>query len=111
MKLLASITLVAAVVFSIPAPAHAFGVPFGGVITVSVPCTCSAGQLLTVVGPIPGTYLMQPGISTPFLFGSFYKPGAFIIGNFVGGGVCLTAGTPCGVLPVTGTITIFGTSQ
>lgn len=111
MKTLATILAVGLFAFSVPSQAHAVGLPFGGLITVSTPCACSGGYLLTVAGPIPGTYVVQLGTSIPFLYGSFYKPGAFILGNFVPGGVCLVPGTPCTALPVTGgTITIFGTS-
>lgn len=112
MKTLGTILVIGLFALAVPSQAHAVGLPFGGLITISKPCACSGGYLLTVVGPVTkGTFVVQLGKSIPFLYGSFYKPGAFILGNYIPGGVCLVPGDPCVSLPVTGgTITIFGTS-
>ncbi len=105
------VAIVMAGSLTLAAPAHA-QVGFGGAIVKSMPCACSGNWLVVVAGYPSGVspLVFQPGASVPFAFGSFYKPGAFTLGTFVPGGVCLTPGTPCVLVPTIGTITMIGTS-
>ena len=87
------------------------GIPFGGWITWVTYCTCTFNMLLTVVGPSPGTFVFQPGVSIPFPFGQVYRPGPAVVGSYVPGGICMIfVGKGCAPLPTTGTIITIGTS-
>lgn len=112
MKAAATVLAALVLAFSLPSPAQAVGVPFGGIISVSMPCSCS-GNWLVIVAGFPSGYVplvVQPGVTIPFPFYSLYKPGAFTKGDYVPGGVCLMPGTPCWTFPVLGTINLVGTS-
>lgn len=86
---------------------------FGGISTSMVTCTCS-GNLLIYVQDVRGPTLpliYQPGATVLY---KYYKPtsGVNMLGQYVGGGVCLVyAGTTCvtGGSPV-GTMIQLGTS-
>jgi hypothetical protein len=83
---------------------------FSGYILFSFPCTCSPGQMVYVGGPTPGAYVYYPGVTPTFLYGQLYKPGTAVLGTYTPGGACLMVSTPCNPLPVTGTMTMVGTS-
>lgn len=94
--------------------------PFGGVITAAVPCDCSGGVGLFVLGPIgAGVFLYETGISVPFPYYQFWRPGPFIVGSYVPGGVCMVGVPPlcgdafsgAGFSPGSGTIIMAGTSM
>ncbi len=85
------------------------GLPFGGKITTSIPCTCSPGMLITVTGPSPGIFVLMP-VAKVYSYGQVYRSGPSILGSYSGVGVCLMAGIPCIPMPNEGTITIAGTS-
>ena len=92
----------------------AIGLPFGGFVASSIPCTCSAGFLLTVVPfppPIGGQFVYQ--IGTPQLaWFMLPSPGVWTLGEYSPGGICLIfigkgcapIGVPIGtILPIVGT--------
>lgn len=86
--------------------------PFGGPILSVMYCPCSGNVALTVGPPSPGIYSYNPYSTVPFPFYQFYRPGAYILGGYIPGGVCLTAGSPCSVGSVPwATITMAGTSM
>ena len=88
---------------------------FGGRILTVIPCTCSGTLLVTVGPPKPGVFVYVPGASFLYSFYQIYKPGSFVLGNYIPGGICLASakkllGTKCIPLPNMGTITQVGTS-
>lgn len=88
-----------------------FSKVFGGRILFAVPCTCSGNYLLTIGLPRPATVVFQPGVSSSYLFHQFYRPGAWVLGNYSSGGSCYVyVGIACIYLPNSGTITKIGTS-
>ena len=85
---------------------------FGGSITTVIPCTCSSGSRVTIIGKgrnarFSGTYLYLPG--TPK--GSITS-GKNILGKYSSGGTCtITAYPKCLNRVITkGTIKIFRTN-
>ncbi len=86
-------------------------IPFGGPITVTIPCSCPpTGIAISVGPPIGGVYyLTTPFIASPLFF-PFKAPhiGAFILGNFE------PAPIPCNMFPfcafVLPAVTMAGTS-
>lgn len=111
MKFLATSTIVALLFFALPSSVHAIGLPFGGPIIMSIPCTCSLGQFIVLGPPSVGAYVYQPATSKTFKFGQLYRPGAFLLGNYIPGHTCLMGVTPyCYAPPAFGTITMVGTS-
>ncbi len=81
--------------------------PFGGRITAIVYCT--NGILVTVGPPLPGMFMFQFGVTTPFAFYQFYRPGPAIKGTYVPGGACVLP-PPSPPIPATGTMIMAGTS-
>lgn len=88
--------------------------PFGGMITVTVPCTCSIGMTIVVGPPVGGKFFVSA-------FGSRilanFRPfsGSWIIGNYVPGTIpCLQISFPACVPQVggenQGPVAIAGTS-
>lgn len=103
--------------FGLTKIARALGLPFGGLITVSVPCFCSFGVSLIVGPPIGGNfYISFATIASPALFAfKAIHPGAWILGNYVPGspGCWVPAPPPvfCALINIPfATITIAGTS-
>ncbi len=96
---------------------------FGGnIIKVDV-CANNGGVALTLGPPSPpgiGAYLFLPGppngppvpglFSVLYPYGQIYRPGPYVLGAYIPGGVCLSAGKVGIPVPVIGTITIVGTS-
>ena len=111
---LIGLSLVVVVFVVIPfeqAKAIPLGLPFGGWIGWVTYCTCSFNLLLTVVGPSPGNFVLQPGVSIIFPFGQVYRPGPAVVGSYTPGGACMVfSGKGCAPEPVTGTIIMIGTS-
>lgn len=95
----------------------ALGIPFGGLIAFVKVCTCSANFAVKVVdvavpplAQLPLIY--QPGVSILFPFGMIFRPGAWTLGLWAPGGVCLIwAGKICVPFPTQGTIMMVGTSM
>ncbi len=91
------------------------GIPFGGFVVNSVPCTC-IGQwgdfLLTVGPPSAGQYLFRYTSTFQFAFYQLPRAGVWVLGTFSPPGVCLMqAGKIC--VPYGfpyGTIVAAGTS-
>lgn len=97
------------------------GIPFGGYVTATIPCTCSAGSVV-VYTPffngsklpsagslwlVPGSLLYKyfvPGLPTSWNLGT-YTPGAS--GCFV---LAPVPGEPCLPVPAMGMIQFMGTS-
>lgn len=80
--------------------------PFGAPIIVVTPCV---NGLLLTVGPLPmaGTFLL-PITPPPVVFPFYsFKPGSWVLGNFIPGGVCVIGPF---AFPVTGTVLMVGTS-
>ncbi len=87
------------------------GLPFGGVISFSMYCTCSNNYLVTVAGPVPGNLVFQPGASSLFAYAQVFRPGPFILGTYAQGSACLMyVVVGCVTLTTTGVITMAGTS-
>ena len=106
---------VALVVLSLVLPyrAPAQGIfNFGGLIYATIPCTCSGNFIIIVGQPKGGVFAFQSGVTRPYAWGAFH-PGAWVLGNYVPGAVCLQwAGKKCIPNPIypIGTMTIVGTS-
>ncbi len=101
--------------------APGIGLPFGGYVIFSIPCTCSAGLAVFMapffpgVGngvPVPfGALLYQPGISKLFAYYNIGVPTTWHLGNYTPGGACLIGVPPaCVPIPVVGIMTQVGTS-
>lgn len=87
----------------------------GGMIESTLYCTCSLNSVIVLGPPTPGVYAYQPFLFPPsvtYEYGPPYRPGQWVLGSYVPGGVCLMAGTPCFPSPLfpIGTITQVGTS-
>lgn len=111
---------VSSLAFTLGPGAFIPGLPVGGFILVTVPCTCSE-NLLIVFGPMHpspplpkvGALVYQPGYTT--LYGNFAigVPTTWHLGSYipiVGNGVCWQyVGTACTVMPNYGLINKVGT--
>lgn len=91
--------------------------PFGGKVSVVIPCTCSSGYQVTIVSPFKysGTYLYSPGILTKVYKNYFVYPSVWVLGKYISGGTCLITNPPpatgCSTLPILrGTMTMVGVS-
>lgn len=115
------LTLFCAVAFLFPGQTHAIApLPFGGLNTVTVPCTCS-GMLWVFFSPLypnppfplAGALVFVPGATTPhphFLFGVITK---WELGQYItpDPGICWVGAPPfCVVLPSLGIMFRAGTS-
>ncbi len=86
-------------------------IPFGGNITYVVYCTCSAGMLLTVAGPIPGVFYYSTVGSILYPNYQIYRTGPSVIGlASQTPGQCWVIATPCYVVGAGPVITQIGTS-
>ncbi len=96
------------------------GVGFGGLVSVSVPCTCSGGfwvwfTPLYINSPVPttGAIYFSAFHTVPYSWYVFGVPGTFELGTFTPGvQECLVA-TPvgCTILPTLGSMIMVGTSK
>ncbi len=89
---------------------------FGGRITTVIPCTCSTGSQVNVVGTgrnaqFSGSYLYLPGITIVKGKGKVL-PSRIILGKYSPGGTCMVGVAPeCTTLPITkGTKGTIGTN-
>lgn len=111
--LLVVFVIVASFALKIRSSNAAIGLPFGGMITDEMPCTCSPGVAYFVAGPgnkIPGYYVFTPG-TVPYAWYMFFSE-SWILGAYLPGvQSCWMLGDPCYPLPdVIGTISMAGTS-
>lgn len=74
-----------------------FSVPFGGIIMVQIPCTCSVGTLLIVGPPAGGEFILTPASKIYRNFSPF--PSNWVLGLANGIAPCLV-GTPPACFPV-----------
>jgi len=100
------------------------GLPFGGLVNISIPCTCSAGTWiyytpLYLGKPVPttGALWFPPGARLYAWF-ELGVPATWDLGSYVPGTAAeacwITApdpADPCIVLPAEGTIEFMGTSK
>jgi len=96
-----------------PAKAFMAGVPLGGVIVLPYFCPCSMNVAFTVVGPRPGWFTYEFGLSTLFAWWNL-RPGAWILGTYwPGTGYCgyvIPSPPWCVYIPTMGTVVMAGTS-
>lgn len=96
-----------------PAKAFMAGVPLGGVIVLPYFCPCSLNVAFTVVGPKPGWFTYEFGLSTLFAWWNL-RPGAWILGTYWPGtgycGYAIAAPPWCVYVPTMGTVVMAGTS-
>ncbi len=92
------------------------GLPFGGMVGTIFPCTCSANYIvyfadLAVPPSSLGALIYQPGATITYAYGPPYRPGQWMLGTWLPGGVCLIWVLKiCVPVPVTGTMFMVGTS-
>lgn len=73
---------------------------FGGKIISVIPCTGSDGTALVVetpptstnLNPFPKVYILDNATSVSYKYYQFFRPGPWILGSYVPGGVCLEGG-------------------
>ena len=106
----ALLAIVSAFVVFFPKRSNAI-IPFGGNILMVTPCSCTAGYLIKVGPPVPGVFIYQPGVSILYPLFQIYRPGPWVLGFALPGGVCkIYVGKGCAILPAEGTIAEVGTS-
>lgn len=95
-------------------PAHALGMPFGGLVLWQYPCTCSPGTIMVYLSlPRPGIYAISPLQLGPLLYlNKVVAPGSWLLGTYIPGAqTCfMYYGVTCAPFPVLGTINMTGTS-
>ena len=105
--------------FSIGAGAYVPGLPFGVLVSLTLPCTCSENLWIwftplhlppkTIAGPL----VYQPGYTTLYANFSIGIPGTWHLGSYipvVGNGVCwMYVGKACVVMKNYGLINKVGT--
>ena len=100
--------------FALPSSLEAQGLPpFGGLSTIVFPCTCSMNFLITIGPPKGGQFIYQPGVSRINRYGMVLRPGAWQLGLYTPGGVCMIyLGKGCSSYgKPKGTIFMVGTSM
>ncbi|KKW15829.1 MAG: hypothetical protein UY54_C0003G0005 [Parcubacteria group bacterium GW2011_GWA2_50_10b] len=121
MKITALTLLFSFAVFFLPArPAHAQGLPFGGLATFSIPCTCSAtlavwftplylGGPIVITGPI----VYSPYSTIPYAYYMTGVPGVWHLGSYLPGvqACWMYAVAGCFPFPTIGLMTKVGTSR
>ncbi|MEI6237978.1 MAG: hypothetical protein WCP15_00395 [bacterium] len=100
--------------------AKAVGLPFGGYVTMIIPCTCS-GNMWVFMSPMfisdvssAGALVYQPGAAIPYdYFITPPVPTTWLLGDYIpGAGQCwMYAGTSCFTLPAIGMIQSYGSSM
>ena len=114
-KILTFSVLILIVFFASFSVIFAAGLPwFGGRITTVVPCTCSTGFQVGIIGypaTFSGTYLYLPGATQVRGKGNVL-PSRLILGLYSSGGVCMIGIPPeCSNLQISkGTMKIIGTN-
>lgn len=88
------------------------GVTFGGNITSSFFCACSANVILTIGPPSPAVLTYEPGGSILYPFWQIYRPGPFMLGEYYPStSACLIyVVVGCAPIPTQGMISMTGTS-
>jgi len=85
--------------------------PYGGRITASYPCTCSANWVTVVLDPRGFTHslVVQPGYTRIFAHFNIYTPGVGVVGSFTPTtGTCwMYVGVGCSPIPTTGVMDLF----
>ncbi len=86
--------------------------PFGGLVTSTFFCTCSANFMVTVSGPVGGTFMYTPGTQAYESYNLGEDTGMWVLGLYSPGGGCyIDAPGTCDVIPTTGVISpTVGTS-
>ena len=91
--------------------AHALTFPYGGRITASYPCTCSANWVSTVIDPRGLAHILvtQPGYTRLYAHFNVYTPGVGVLGSFTPTtGTCwMYVGVGCSPIPTTGVMDLF----
>lgn len=100
---------------SFPSISDAQGI-FGGRINSFTFCSCNTppSYLLYIGPPVPATVMFVPGASNQFSYYQIPRPGIWVLGAYVPGGIpCLIyVGKGCAPLGAgTGIISIVGTSM
>jgi hypothetical protein len=88
-------------------------IPFGGQIS-QVELCCDGSQLIHIGQPSQGSYLLTPFTGQCLFDNRAIRPGAWVLGSAMPGGVCLDLANRCSPKPVfdlKGIITMVGTSQ
>jgi hypothetical protein len=96
--------------------------PFGGIVSITTPCTCSPGLLyiwftpLYITGaPISGPMVYSPYTSILYADFNIGIPGTWHLGTYLptpGAPICwVVAGPTCAPLPAIGLITTVGTNR
>lgn len=92
-------------------PAHALGIPYGGVVTASFPCTCSANWYILVADPrgVAHPVVVQPGYSRVLAYFNVYSPGTRLVGSYTPTtGTCwMYVGFGCSPVPTVGVLSLF----
>lgn len=89
------------------------GPPFGGMVELVQPCTCSPGVVVLVGPPRGGPFLYVPGATQVFEYFQIPKVGVWLLGIYSPGATCLIwSGKICVPAPIQpwGTIIMTGTS-
>lgn len=101
---------------SVPAPAYALGLPFGGFSLSVFPCLCSFNLLITYapVNAAPPMLIYQPGATILYLFGQIFRPGVWLLGLYGPPVACIIpiSSPPwCVPMAVAPMMTMVGTSM
>lgn len=117
-----SLVFILVLALSLPSKTHAQGVgsPFGGLVSFSIPCTCTPSLLwvwhtpLFLGGPIvaTGPLVYSPFTTIPYPEYMFGVPGAWDLGTYIPGvqACWMYAVFFCFPLPSIGLMTMAGTS-
>lgn len=107
---------VGGIFFSQPKPAKA-QIPFGGFVTWTMPCTCSANFWMMMVplympAPAAGALVYQPGASMVYANYVIPSPGVWLLGDYMPGIQACYIVIPygCMIIPSMGVIFRTGTS-
>lgn len=114
------ISFVFVVTLSSPKPAHAQFLPFAGLASFSLPCTCSATLWiwftpLYLGGPaiLTGPMIYSPFSTIPFAYYHFGLPGIWHLGSYIPAipACWMFAGVGCFPLPAIGLMFLVGTNR
>ncbi len=96
------------------------GIPFGGLSTFIMRCTCNANPAdiavtVTDLSTTPGSppnYVYSPGVTILHPFGMVNSTGVWLLGNRQPGSICMyRVGRFCSTWPTDGTMVRVGTSM
>lgn len=124
MKLYVLSFFVGTLIFFAPLSAKAFsvGLPFGGLVNFSIPCTCSGGVVIYYTPlylgskiPVTGS-LWFPPVAKLYAWFLLGVPKTWNLGSYIpGASACLVVAPnpvdPCVPIPAAGTIQYMGTSK